>query len=238
MSTRTWLCAYAITRNRDEPVPGAPRLVGHRDLALVVDDVDPARFDRLETDDSALAELVCEHDAVVRAVFRYEPVLPLRFGTILDGEDAARRLLQVGYEQAQTRLGEIDAHQEWGVRVRRTESAEPAPRPDSAGLTGTEYLARRREKVQATQRSRDDLAARVEHLREVLQGLASDSTDRTRAPGVLVDSAYLVPAAGEAAFHAEIRRLEADFLGATVETTGPWPPYSFTGLQLGVVADG
>jgi len=26
--------------------------------------------------------------------------------------------------------------------------------------------------------------------------------------------------------------------GATVETSGPWPPYSFTDVELGVTADG
>ncbi len=240
----TWLCAYAITRNRPMEL-GSARLVGHRELGVVVADVDPARFDgvdTLEPQDSTLAELVREHDAVVRTVFGHEPVLPLRFGSILDGEDAAVRLLRTGYERARACLADLDGHREWGVRVRHAAPvpATASPRPDSAGLTGTEYLAQRRQKLKADQRSRSDVAVTAERLRDDLRQHAADRAERTRAPGVLVDVAYLVPATGEAAFHSEIRRFAEEFRahGATVETTGPWPPYSFTGFELEVTADG
>ncbi len=238
----SWLCAYAITRNRPMTLGAGARLVGHRELGVVVADVDPARYERVDTlepQDRTLAELVREHDAVVRAVFRHEPVLPLRFGSILDGEDAAVRLLRAGYERARACLADLDGHREWGVRVRRTAS-EPSPsRPDSA-MTGTQYLAQRRRKLKADQQNRADVVAVAERLRDVLRRHASDRADRTRAPGVLVDDAYLVPADRENAFHDELQRCadEVRGHGATVETTGPWPPYSFTGFELGVTADG
>ena len=239
MSTR--LCAYAITRARPMEL-GTARVVGHRELGLVVADVDPGRFDRVDTwepQDSTLAELVREHDAVVRAAFRHGPVLPLRFGTLLDGEDAAVRLLELGYERALTCLAELDGHREWGVRVRRTGTAVPLPRPES-GLTGTQYLARRRQKLQVDQRSRSDVTAVAERLRDGLRRYAAGRVDRTRSPGVLVDVAYLVPTAHEGAFHGEIRGFAEELSGhgATLETTGPWPPYSFTGFELEVTADG
>lgn len=236
------LCAYAITHNRPMELGPAARLVGHRELGLVVAGVDAARFDRVDTlepQDSTLAELVREHDAVVRAVFRHGPVLPLRFGTLLDGEDAAVRLLRLGYERARACLADVDGHREWGVRVRQPGPAAPSPLPDS-GLTGTQYLAQRRQKLKADQRSRFDVAAVAERLRDDLRRHATGRVDRTRAPGVLVDVAYLVPTAGEGAFHSEVRRFAEELRehGATVETTGPWPPYSFTGFELEVTADG
>lgn len=242
MSAGSWLCAYAITRNRPLALGPGTRLVGHRELGVVVADVDPARYERVDTlepQDATLAELVREHDAVVRAVFRQEPVLPLRFGSILDGEDAAVRLLRAGYEQARACLADLDGHREWGVRVRRTASAPPSSRPD-AGLTGTQYLAQRRQKLKADEQNRADLGAVAERLRDVLRRHAAGRADRTRAPGVLVDDAYLVPTAGESAFHGEVQRFadEVRGHGATVETTGPWPPYSFTGFELEVSADG
>ena len=87
------LYAYAITRDRPIELNG-PWLIGHRGLALVVAEADVDRFTGLEFDDPAedspLAVLAREHDTVVRTVFQHEPVLPLRFGTVLDGADAAR----------------------------------------------------------------------------------------------------------------------------------------------------
>jgi hypothetical protein len=155
VSTGNWLCAYAITRNRPSTldIGPVPRLIGYRDLGVVVSEVAPARFDRIDTldpVDGTLAELAREHDAVVRAVFRREPVLPLRFGTVLDGEDAARRLLEAGYDQARDCLEEVAGHREWGVRIRHTEPAATT-RPDATGLTGTQYLVRRRDRRKALQ---------------------------------------------------------------------------------------
>ena len=244
MSTRNWLCAYAITRNRPSTLDmgPAPRLIGYRDLGVVVAEVAPARFDRIDTldpVDGALAELAREHDTVVRSVFRHGPVLPLRFGTVLDGEAAALRLLEAAYEQARDCLDEVDGHREWGVRVRHTEPAATST-PDAAGLTGTQYLVRRRERLKAIQRAREDVVGAAERLENALRRHAADSIERARPHGVLVNTAYLVRTGREAAFHAEFewfaRELRA--AGATVETSGPWPPYSFTDVELGVTADG
>ncbi|GHG16625.1 MULTISPECIES: GvpL/GvpF family gas vesicle protein [Amycolatopsis] len=244
MSTGNWLCAYAITRNRPSTldIGSVPRLIGYRDLGVVVSEVAPARFDRIDTldpVDGTLAELAREHDAVVRAVFRSEPVLPLRFGTVLDGEDAARRLLEAGYDQARGCLDEVAGHREWGVRVRHTEPAATT-RPDATGLTGTQYLVRRRERLKAIQRAREDVAGAAGRLQEALGRQAADSVERARPHGVLMNTAYLVETGREAEFHAEVawfaRELSA--AGATVETSGPWPPYSFTDLELGATANG
>ncbi|WIY05169.1 GvpL/GvpF family gas vesicle protein [Amycolatopsis mongoliensis] len=243
MSNRDWLCAYAITRNRDGLDLGpAPRLVGYRDLGVVVSEVTPARFDRIDTldpVDGALAELAREHDAVVRAVFRHEPVLPLRFGTVLDGEASVKRLLEIAYDQARNCLDEVEGHREWGVRVRHVEPAATS-RPDTAGLSGTQYLVRRRERLKAIQRGRENVGDVATRLDEALSRHAADHLGRTRPHGVLVNTAYLVAKSREAAFHAELEWFARELrqAGATVETTGPWPPYSFTDVELGVTADG
>jgi hypothetical protein len=244
VSTGDWLCAYAITRNRPAGLDlgPAPRLIGYRDLGVVVADVAPARFDRIDTldpVDSAIADLAREHDAVVRAVFRHEPVLPLRFGTVLDGEDAALRLLQAAYEQARTCLDEVAGHREWGVRVRHAEPAATS-RPDPAGLSGTQYLVRRRERLKAIQRTREDVVQTAGRLDGALRQHAADTSGRPRPHGVLVNTAYLVETGREAAFHAEFERFARELrdAGATAETTGPWPPYSFTDVELGAAADG
>jgi hypothetical protein len=244
VSTRNWLRAYAITRNRPSTLDlnPAPRLIGYRDLGVVVSEVAPARFDRIDTldpVDGALAELAREHDAVVRAVFRHEPVLPLRFGTVLHGEAAALRLLETAYDQARDCLDEVDGHREWGVRVRHTEPAATT-RPDAAGLTGTQYLVRRRERLKALQRAREDVVGAAGRLEEALRRHAADRMARARPHGVLVNSAYLVELGHEAAFHAEVEWFARELreAGATVETSGPWPPYSFTDVSLGAAADG
>ncbi|MET9634557.1 GvpL/GvpF family gas vesicle protein [Lentzea sp. NPDC006480] len=219
------LYAYAITRDRQLDLAG-PWLVGHRGLALVVAEVELDLFAGLEfeeaAEDSPLAVLARYHDSVVRAVFEHEPVLPLRFGTVLESIDAAVRLLGARHEEARAWLDRVDGRREWGVRVR---TAARVPE-DLSGLSGTAYLAQRRRRLTDA-----DVARRgAETLHEALTGRAAEATRRD-ATGLLLDAAYLVDAAAEHDFRAEVERSTAD-LGLTAEITGPWPPYSFTTVEF------
>lgn len=220
------LYAYAITRASPVDLAG-PWLVSHRGLALVVAEVDLDRFAGLEFDEpeenGPLAVLVREHDAVVRAVFEQEPVLPLRFGTVLDGTDAAVRLLSARHEEASLWLNRVEGRREWGVRVR---AAGHAP-VDLDGVSGTTYLTQRRQRLAAAEDARRGTAA----VHRALTRRSAESTCRDLTSDLLLEAAYLVDTGMEEDFHAEVRRLTGE-LGLPVEITGPWPPYSFTKVEF------
>ncbi|GAB2810669.1 GvpL/GvpF family gas vesicle protein [Lentzea nigeriaca] len=220
------LYAYAITRDRRIDLAG-PWLIGHRGLALVVAEIEIERLSGLEFDepaeDSPLAVLARYHDAVVRAVFQHEPVLPLRFGTVLDGVDAAVRLLGARHEEASAWLDRVEGRREWGVRVR---AAARAP-VDLDAVSGTAYLAQRRERLAAA----DAVRRGADALHRALTLRAAESTCRDLAGDVLLEGAYLVDVENEEDFHAEIDRLTRE-LGLRAEITGPWPPYSFTRVEF------
>jgi hypothetical protein len=241
----TGLCAYAITRDHSFDAGGTPdpdvRLIAHAGLGLVVAEVDLAPFTELGTEashwsdepaeDDPLVVLARRHDAVVRAVFRDRPVLPLRFGTIVRDRDAAVRLLADRHAPASACLDRVEGHREWSVRARRVEATEPENLP-ADGLSGTEYLAMRRQRLAKTLGARRRGAEVAEALHEALSKHATESAPRgRRAPGLLIDAAYLVPEDHERVFHAEAGRLGGE-PGVTMVVTGPWPPYSFTRLEL------
>jgi hypothetical protein len=185
------------------PIPATPlRMLTHRELSLVVTDTNPAEFT-----DAAMLALVRRHDDVVRAIFQHAPVLPLRFGTMFPHDDAADELLRRCHDEAVATLAALADHREWGVRVRR-------PGATPAGLSGTEYLALRR-------RERDGV-----HLHQRLVRHASRGTIRRHGGELRLDAVYLVPRIGEKAFLAEVGRIDGP-----VDTTGPWPPYSFSELR-------
>jgi Gas vesicle synthesis protein GvpL/GvpF len=222
--------------------PGVGRIAAG-ELALLVS---PVTSDQLRVDEDDLSEsgrlatLARGHDAVVRAAAATGPVLPLRFGTVVPDESAAHQLLAEHADSALRQLRRIGAAREWGVKlVRRL--GEPAPvgsRPaDRADVTGTEYLARRRQALHA-----DDAAARAaQHgadlVEEALRPHAGDCLRRGGSPGssLLLDLALLVAPEQEEAFLAAAaelgERLEPD--GLAVEVSGPWPPYSFATLEAG-----
>lgn len=220
------LYAYAITRDRQFDLAG-PWLVGHRGLALVVAEVELDRFTGLDlgepTEDSPLAVLARYHDAVVRAVFQHEPVLPLRFGTVLDGVDAAVRLLGARHEEASAWLDRVEGRREWGVRLRAPER-EPV---NLDAVSGTAYLTQRRQRLTAA----DTVRRGAEAVHQALTRRATESTCRDLAGDLLLEAAYLVRGEDEEDFHAEAHRLAAE-LGLRLEITGPWPPYSFTRVEF------
>jgi hypothetical protein len=104
-------------------------------------------------------------------------------------------------------------------------------------VSGTEYLARRRQALHAREDEERSAAGAADLLEEALAPHVSESLRRGGSPGssLLLDLAFLVPPERETAFLAaagELReKLEPD--GLEVEVSGPWPPYSFAALEPG-----
>jgi hypothetical protein len=249
-ATDRLLYAYAITRaglSLPGSVPaltdeGPVRLVPDTDLALLVS---PLAADALRVDEDDLSEtgrlatLARGHDAVLRAAAACGPVLPLRFGTAVPDDEAARRLLREHATEAREQLDRIGDAREWGVRLIRAVS-EPAlagvPRPARPeDISGTEYLARRKTALAEKERAGRDATQAADRLERVLAPHVTATLRRGGNPGasLLLDLACLVPPDSEAGFAASVAELAEELRteGLDVELTGPWPPYSFASLH-------
>jgi hypothetical protein len=252
------LYAYAITR-ADLPLPDAvPALTGsgrvhvlrEHDLGLLFSDehLDDLQVDENDLSESGLlARLVRAHDAVVRAAFDVGPVLPLRFGTVVEDERGARQLLTTHAEAARKRLDHVHGCDEWGLRLTRFLEEDRAPRhaviaspqgdtENAQVRTGTEYLAHRRQALHEA----DEVSRKVQQAADRVQEELSYAVDFLQRGGsagssLLLDVAYLIPRASEPRFRADTDRLatELDQQGLRLEVTGPWPPYSFASLDPG-----
>ena len=123
--------------------------------------------------------------------------------------------------------------------MRRLDQPVPVgPRPqDRVGVTGTEYLTRRRQALDQYDSVEAAAEEAAQLLIDTLRPHVTETVRRGGSPGssLLLDLAVLVGADAEAAFlatAAELRqRLEPD--GLEVEVSGPWPPYSFASLEDG-----
>lgn len=228
----------------------AVRVVHSTDLAAVVGSVDLDEFGegplrRHLEDLDWLAATARAHERVVSAVLRCGPTIPLRLATLYLDDDRIRSLLEVGHEKFCTTLRSVAGRSEWGVkgygdaRALAQTSPEKQAEPSPAGK-GTAYLLRRRAELTAQQNVERRAAAEADDLHAALLQRAVDGLRRPVTDPVLsgkrawmiFNGTYLVDDDRVDDFTTFVTTLDAEREGITVELTGPWPPYSFAGIDM------
>jgi Gas vesicle synthesis protein GvpL/GvpF len=194
---------YAIT---DDPAPPEPPLRAIRcdGLTALCAPVDPRAREELTP------EVLWRHEEVVEGLMEERNVLPVRFGTLVEDEEAAVRALAERREKLTASLEHVRGAVELAVRAEPRERQSPP-----AAESGVEYM---RAKAGRTE------AARLLH--EPLAFIARDSVVHTGAE--LLRAAYLVDREAVDGFVSLVGRLQEAHTGLHVLCTGPWPPYSFT----------
>jgi Gas vesicle synthesis protein GvpL/GvpF len=162
-------------------------------------------------------ETLWSHEAVVRQLMAKGAVLPLRFGTVLDGEHALRGILVERHAEFAQGLERVRGHVELGVRVLGAPARE---RPQGQG-SGRAYLMALHAAHHRTERT-------ARELHEPLAAMAYDARLRPpAAPPTILAAAYLVDRGRVDAFRAHVSALNAERDDVSIACTGPWPPYSF-----------
>jgi hypothetical protein len=211
--------AYAIAESlREAPeeagLDGAPlRVVAADGLAAVVSDRGDAQLTVSE-------DALWAHERIVERLMEERAVLPMRFGSVLAGDDAVEAMLSSRRAELTEGLHRVRGAVELGVRIAWDEDAGGRP-PDAAAGPGTAYLMG----LARGRRRAGELAERVDRC---VTGLARARVQRLLAASSLpVSAAYLVDRANVDAFRARIAELGSELSGMDVVCTGPWPPYSF-----------
>ena len=191
-----------------------------------------------------LAATARAHDAVVAAVLRNGPTVPLRLATLYLDDDRVRRLLTERHEEFGATLRRVTGRSEWGVKGYGDAKLLSQPvkeEPSSSGATGkgTAYLLRRRAELSAQQDVERKAAGHAGEIHAALLDQAVDGVRRQVTDPVLTgkrawmifNGTYLVDNDRVDGFTALVTALDAERPGVTLELTGPWPPYSFAGID-------
>ena len=164
------------------------------------------------------SERLRDYELTVHRLMERHAILPVRFGSVLADEGAARSLLRRRRRDLLSRVRRVRGAVELALRASWRRGSEDVPtfRPPS----GTSYLRERLELRQSARRVATEL--------DPLSAVALWSV-RTLVPepGLPVLDAYLVERGRVAEFVALVRQL-GDYLDdVDLTCTGPWPPYSF-----------
>ena len=200
---------YAITDQVPERLPPGADLRAVRGAGLVALCA-PAK------DEDVSAERLWQREEVIEALMEQCDLLPARYGTRVEDEAAAERVLSERRSELHEALDRVRGAVELSVRVLGDEP-EPGEQPDS----GTEY-------IQAKARRATAEAATAGGVHGPLAALARASTQQGgRATRELLRGAYLVDRATVGHFVDSVEGLQQANPHLRLLCTGPWPPYSF-----------
>ena len=177
-----------------------------------------------------------EHDRTIRRMTAItDAVLPLRFGSIVDGElDLARRLepaeatlevalVQVaGRDQMTVRVYEKQARDEEGTRI----AAPPAAAADLG--PGARYLLDRRRTLE-----HDPHRAALDAVLAAPASFIRAQRIESHGSRPLIASVHHLIERGQgAAYAAVLHAGTAHLIDAALTVSGPWPPYAFASGEL------
>jgi hypothetical protein len=193
------------------------------------------------------------HEAVLDRALAVATIAPLRLCTIYEDAERVRAMLSDGRDRFGAVLDTLEGRQEWGVKLlldpARLAEAARERMPDGEAEAaqaegrgeGAGYMLRRRHERRVAEAA-DMLAAEVSHdVHARVQDWAVDAV--TRPPQnrdisghegeMVLNAAYLVEADRVDGLRELVAELEAHHraVGATLELTGPWPPYNFVAQE-------
>lgn len=230
-----------------------PFVLSYRDVCALVSHVSLHEYNeqtlhqRLE-DLAWLTARVTRHEAIVRAVRGFHPVIPVKFGTLYLSPARVLQALQRHYQELRAFLTFIQDKEEWGVKV--FASGEPEHTlPDASALTceldgklatatpGEAYFLRKKRASLLRQHvlsHLDALSHQIYH--QVLAGCLDGRRNTLRsqratgkAAEMILNAAFLLAQPQVGAFRHHLDALAARYAcyGLTCEISGPWPPYNF-----------
>ncbi|QDF01133.1 GvpL/GvpF family gas vesicle protein [Myxococcus xanthus] len=180
------------------------------------------------------------HQRVTETLLREHTVLPVAFGTVMASEAQVRAVLRTAHGELSGVLDALEGKVELGLKV----------------LWHREHLAQRLVLEDAQLHRRDDepeaeherrLEAAVEDragrdMRALLEGLRPRAAATHELPPVgermLLNAAFLVERARLESFEEKVRSLAARSDTYSFRFTGPWAPYSFVDVHLGLRDEG
>ncbi|HEY0390276.1 MAG TPA: GvpL/GvpF family gas vesicle protein [Solirubrobacterales bacterium] len=192
-----------------------------------------------------LEEKARAHEHVLDVAVQRGTVVPLRLCTIYSGEEQVREMLARERAVMTEALERLDGKAEWGVkaiaepRALERAAAQRAGEGSEEGdaSRGTAYMNRKRREAQAREEEMqiaDEWASAIhdrlaDAASEALLNPLQDPDVSGHDGDMLLNGVYLIEERAVPNFSALVERLADEYrpLGASVELTGPWPPYNF-----------
>lgn len=202
------LTLYGVTFHEPHGTPIDPvpdtELVAVREVAAICGESE-------YTSAEPTVERVARHTEIVSAYARRGPVLPAPVGAVFKQRDGVLRWLELHYVALSDALSFVDNRVEGRVHVWR-------PGPPEEREAGSDLAAVAAESLRVLRRT----------------SVTSVPLRMEKVTGIVLSAAFLVEKEMWEEFASEVEEQGKTAPKLRFELTGPWPPFDFVQMQLGV----
>jgi len=182
---------------------------------------------------------VLEHARVVSVCFRNGTVLPFRFGTVFDSDDALRQAVRSNRRTFGVSVEKLRGKSEMRLKlvVRDGSLRDAMMNVELPDTVGREYLAKLREKASKERERQTKARALSVQVHKLFNPLEEEvSCKKVASDGMLIDIAHLIDSKSVEKYQNRYSMAAKQLKNCELLISGPWPPYHFLPGKLRTVA--
>lgn len=191
------------------------------DLAVVVSEHNPT--------ETLNQKSGVDHARVIADCFQHSTVLPFRFGTVFNDDEALRKSIRSNQRQFLGNIDKLRGKTEMHLKIHVDDCClHHAAHPEAADHAGREYLTNLRENA-ARQRERQTRARAVAfQMHRLFAPQDEEISCRLTENGKMVlDVAHLIDRKYVERYQNKFHSTSAMMRDCHMQLSGPWPPYHF-----------
>jgi hypothetical protein len=190
------------------------------DLAVVVSEHNPA--------ETLGQKSGVDHARVIADCFQHSTVLPFRFGTVFNDDEALRRSIRSNQRQFQTNIDKLRGKTEMHLKIFVDDCcSKEAGRHLPEGV-GREYLTNLRENASRARERQTRARAVSFQMHRLFSPLDEEVTCRLTENGkIVLDIAHLIDRKCVERYQNKFSATVAMMRECHMQLSGPWPPYHF-----------
>ena len=182
---------------------------------------------------------VLEHARVISECFRNTTVLPFRFGTIFESDEALRRAVRGNRRALMESVSNLRGKSEMRVKLTVRDGALPqavvTPLPTTAG---NEYLTQLRKRAVRDREAQTKARALSVQVHKLFNPLQEEvCCKKVDSGGLLIDIAHLIDSRAVTKYQNRSSTAMRQLKDCEVVISGPWPPYHFLPSKLRTVSN-
>lgn len=180
-------------------------------------------------------QAVIEHARVVSDCFRNTTVLPFRFGTVFENDEALRRAIRANRKAFTDSVSKLKGKAEMHLKlvVKDGSLREAMNDIELPTSVGGEYLSRLREKAARHRERQTKARALSVQVNKLFHPLEEEvSCRKNETGGMSIDIAHLIDTKAVERYQNSYTSAMRQLKNCEILISGPWPPYHFTPGKL------